>query len=138
MPDTTAYTIFNKNSTTLLTHGGGVAIGVHRHFNARNREELIPDEFKWLELLLVQTVSPIINIFIANFYIPEQDKKKFCFLKTLIGNWLLSLIQTVPDAVFVINGDFNPKSNISNCRATMCLNTLSSENAKRIEEKLPV
>jgi len=58
----------------------------------------------------VQSVHPLLEIFIINFYISPQTKKIFNAIKSNIQGWILTMMLNKPKALWIISGDFNSKT----------------------------
>lgn len=133
--NTPRYTFHNKVRSEDPKAGGGIAVGIHKDFSSSNRNDLIPEDLKMLEMLLVHAAFPGAQVFIINIYIPPQSKSLFKLKKKSIERWILELFHSRPSATFLIAGDFNQKTPPFNIFA-MSNPPFTFSRTLRVDEKL--
>jgi len=115
--NTSNYTFYNqlRSADSQHPHGGGIAVGVHKTFNSSKKQ--IPEAFKNLEILFIQAICPLAEVFIINFYIAPHNKSIFESLKSDIVKWLTDMVMKRPTSIWIISGDFNSSYSPLRCDA---------------------
>jgi hypothetical protein len=85
--------------------GGGVAIGVDRNLTLRDLSNTIPEALRSLEIVLVQFVHQIFELYALCVYLNNYNNLRG-YLKPP-HQWLIELISCKPEAIFIIGGDLN-------------------------------
>ena len=109
MDNTPAYNYISRIRADPGEHnsrqGGGVAIGVSKSLTFRDLADTVPPALQSLELVFVQVVHELFELYALNVYLPrykEQGK-----MLPALQQWLLEVRAKKPDAIFIVAGDFN-------------------------------